>query len=217
MLEIACFEITSAEMALQSSVDRIEFCREQKEGGLTPDLEELKYLKSKYSTPIHVMIRPVAGGFNYSELEFDLMKKELLAFKKAGADGFVFGILDGNNEVDVVRNQELVNLADGRNCVFHRAIDRTPDIFAAMEKLVNIGFSEVLTSGGENSALEGKNNLQKMIAQFGDAIHILIGGGVRSTNINELKTFTKGNRFHSSAVLPYEQFVNIDEIKKLRK
>ena len=54
MLEIACFEITSAELALQSSVDRIEFCTEQSQGGLTPDIEEFKYLKSKYTTPFIV-------------------------------------------------------------------------------------------------------------------------------------------------------------------
>lgn len=36
MLEIACFEITSAETALLSVADRIEFCSEQHLGGLTP-------------------------------------------------------------------------------------------------------------------------------------------------------------------------------------
>ncbi len=216
MLEIACFEITSAEMALQSSVDRIEFCTEQQEGGLTPDLEEFRYLKSKYATPIHVMIRPVGGGFNYSDAEFEEMKKELIAFRDAGADGFVFGILKGNHEVDVDRNKILVQLSEGRPCVFHRAIDRTPDVFSAMEDLVNCGFSEVLTSGGKSSAMEGKETLKKMIDRYNDTVKILIGGGVRSGNIDELKSSTGGKRFHSAAILPYESFVNIDEIKKLK-
>ena len=216
MLEIACFDRTSAELALQSSVDRIEFCREQTLGGLTPDLEEFKYLKSKYSTPIHVMIRPVGGGFNYSESEFNEMKTELLAFKYAGADGFVFGVLLDNNEIDKERNELLVNLASGLPCVFQRAIDRTPDIFQAMEDIVTIGFSEVLTSGGENSAMEGKETLKLMEENFGRKINILIGGGVRSNNIKTLKQETGGNRFHSAAILPYEYFVNVEEIKRLK-
>ena len=62
MLEIACFEITSAETALLSVADRIEFCSEQHLGGLTPDIEEFRDLKSIYSKPIYVMIRPVGGG-----------------------------------------------------------------------------------------------------------------------------------------------------------
>ena len=215
MLEIACFEITSAEMALQSSADRIEFCTDQSLGGLSPDLEELRYLKSKYSKPIHVMVRPVGGGFNYSDSEFEQMKTDLLEFKKAGADGFVFGILKGNDEIDVERNSELLQLAGGLPCVFHRAIDRTPDIFVAMNAIINIGFSEVLTSGGKNSAMEGKETLMEMEKLLAKKIHILIGGGVRSNNIAVLREITKGNRFHSAAILPYESFVNVEEIKKL--
>ena len=65
MLEIACFEITSAEIALQSSADRIELCKEITLGGLTPEIEEFKFLKEKYLKPIYVMIRPKGGGFFY--------------------------------------------------------------------------------------------------------------------------------------------------------
>ncbi|MBS1549335.1 MAG: copper homeostasis protein CutC [Bacteroidetes bacterium] len=216
MLEIACFEMTSAELALQSVADRIEFCSEQSQGGLTPDLEELRYLKSKYNKPIHVMIRPVGGGFRYSDAEFEQMKIELLAFKDAGADGFVFGILTVNNEIDKERNSILVQLAGGLPCVFHRAIDRSPDIEKALEDLISIGFSEVLTSGGENTAMEGKEKLKEMQSRFGDKINILIGGGVRSNNIEKLREITKGNRYHSAAILPYESFVNVEEIKKLK-
>jgi len=39
---------------------------------------------------------------------------------------------------------------------------------------------------------------------------------VRSNNISELKKVTKGNYFHSSAVLSYESFANAEEIKKLK-
>lgn len=216
MLEIACFELDSAEIALQSSADRIEFCSELKEGGLTPDFEKFRYLKSKYQKPIHVMIRPVSGSFFYSDLEFQKMQEELLQFKNEGADGFVLGILDGKNEIDIERNTILVNLAEGKHCVFHRAIDRTPNVFESMKKLVAIGFSEVLTSGGKNSAIEGKDILQKMIQEFDQNIKILIGGGVRSENLKELKEFTNGTRFHSSAILPYETFANENEIRKLK-
>ena len=217
MLEIACFDITSAEIALQSVADRIEFCSEVKEGGLTPNLEELKYLKAKYEKPIHVMIRPVGGSFLYSDSEFEQMKKEIIDFSNAGADGFVFGILNESHEVDEQKNKILINLANGKPCVFHRAIDRTPDYSKSLEKLIQLGFSEVLTSGGKSSAIEGKDELRKSIENYSSQIKILIGGGVRSINIKEIKEATKGNYFHSSAILPYESYANSEEIKKLKE
>lgn len=215
-LEIATFDITSAEIALNSVADRIEFCADINSGGITPDLEELRYLKDKYSKPIHVMIRPVGGGFLYSDAEFIQMQRDIVEFSKANADGFVFGILDENQEIDVEKNKILVELANGKPCVFHRAIDRTKNIFESTEKLIDLGFKEILTSGGENSAVEGKENLAKLVEDYSDQIKILIGGGVRSNNISELKKVTKGNYFHSSAVLSYESFANAEEIKKLK-
>jgi copper homeostasis protein len=215
-LEIATFDITSAEIALNSVADRIEFCADISSGGITPDLEELRYLKDKYSKPIHVMIRPVGGGFLYTDSEFKEMQKSIIEFSKAKADGFVFGILDENQEIDIEKNKILIDLANGKPCVFHRAIDRTKNIFESTEKLIQLGFKEILTSGGENSAMEGKENLKKLVEDYSDDIKILIGGGVRSNNISELKNVTKGQYFHSSAVLSYESFANADEIKKLK-
>lgn len=215
-LEIATFDITSAEITLNSVADRIEFCADINSGGVTPDLEELRYLKDKYSKPIHVMIRPVGGDFLYTDSEFKQMQKDIIDFSKAKADGFVFGILDENQEIDIEKNKILIDLAHGKPCVFHRAIDRTKNIFESTQKLIELGFKEILTSGGENSAMEGKKNLKKMIEDYSDDIKILIGGGVRSNNISELKNVTQGKYFHSSAVLSYESFANADEIKKLK-
>lgn len=217
MLEIACFEITSAETALRSVADRIEFCAEQQLGGITPNIDEFRYLKSVYRKPIYVMIRPKGGDFYYSDLEFEVMKKDLLQLKKSGADGFVFGILNSGNTIDIHRNKVLVDLAGDIPCTFHRAFDRTPDLDAAIKHLIDIGFKAVLTSGGKSSAMEGKENLRNLIEKYGSQIEILVGGGVRSGNISELKNFTKGTHFHSSAIPSYEVFASDEEIKKLKK
>jgi copper homeostasis protein len=48
-------------------------------------------------------------------------------------------------------------------------------------------------------------------------IEILIGGGVRSENIAELKAYTGGRSFHSSAILKYDTFATESEIKKLKQ
>ncbi|MGS0748937.1 copper homeostasis protein CutC [Halpernia sp. GG3] len=217
MLEIACFEITSAEVALQSSADRIELCKEITLGGLTPEIEEFKFLKKKYLKSIYVMIRPKGGGFFYDSEEFSGMIKSIELYKNSGADGFVFGVLDENNEVDKVRNSFLVELAKPIPCTFHRAFDRTKNLDKSCETLIEIGFKNILTFGGEKSAMEGKENLKKLIEKYSDKINILIGGNVRSENIEELKNFTNGKFFHSSAIPSYEQFASDEEIRKLKQ
>src|SRR5690606_14418805 len=101
MLEIGCFEITSAETALLSVADRIEFCSGQHMGGLTPDIAEFRSLRSVYRKPIYVRIPPGGGGFLYSATEFREMRRSLLGFKQTGADGFVFRILAHRNNVEL--------------------------------------------------------------------------------------------------------------------
>ena len=216
MLEIACFEITSAETALKSVADRIEFCDNIDLGGTTPDFYEFLHLKRNYKTPIYVMIRPKGGSFYYSESEFKEMKTSIITFREAGADGFVFGILDAHHEIDVEKNAELLTLAGNTPCTFHRAFDRTSDLEKSIEILIKLGFKSVLTSGGKSNAMEGKEVLKTLVSKYSDKIEILIGGAVRSENIAELKEFTGGKSFHSSAILKYDSLATEDEIKKLK-
>lgn len=215
MLEIACFDLTSAETALQSVADRIELCSHLEHGGLTPNLEEFRYLKGKYRMPIRVMIRPSAGSFFYSAQEFEKMKTDLILFGEAGADGFVFGILEEKN-IDLNKNRELLNLAGGLPCVFHRAVDRTQDYWAALDQIAGLGFAGVLTSGHAENAMAGQENLKMAVEKFGSQMEVLIGGGIRSTNVSEIAQKTGGTAFHSSAIPPYEFFANPEEIKKIK-
>lgn len=217
MLEIACFEITSAEIACQSMADRIEFCDDLERGGTTPDFYEFLHLKRNYKTPVYVMIRPKGGPFFYSDSEFIEMKTSIITFREGGADGFVFGILTADNDIDDARNKELLELAGEVPCTFHRAFDRTSDLEKSLETLIRLGFKSVLTSGGKSSATEGKENLKKLVDKYSSQIEILIGGGVRSQNISELKKFTGGTSFHSSAIKDYDTYVTKEEIKKLKK
>lgn len=217
MLEIACFEITSAETALSSVADRIEFCANLNLGGTTPDFYEFLHLKRNYTMPIYVMIRPKGGPFFYTDEEFLEMKNSIINFKSAGADGFVFGILNAHNEIDIEKNAELIELAGETPCTFHRAFDRTPDLDQSAQTLIKLGFKCILTSGGKASAMEGKENLKNLISNYCSQIDILIGGGVRADNIKELRDFTQGQLFHSSAIRKYDTFANADEIKELKQ
>ena len=215
MLEIACFNKESALIASRAGADRIEFCAGFEVGGTTPSLHDYMELKKEITIPIFVMIRARGGDFCYNNEEFQQMKNQLLEFKKVGADGFVFGILDGNLEINFIQNKELVELADGIPCTFHRAFDRVKDYHKSLEEIINCGFKTILTSGTKSNVSEGKEILKTLIKISNERIDILCGGGLRSTNISEIKNYTKAKNFHSSGivngVLP-----DTEEIKKMK-
>ncbi|AZA50909.1 copper homeostasis protein CutC [Chryseobacterium carnipullorum] len=215
-IEIACFNPESAIIAFENGADRIELCDGLSEGGTTPDFETLKDLRAKINIPIFVMIRPRGGDFTYSNAEFEQMKTDLIYLKSLGVDGFVFGILDGNDEVNLVQNKTLVELANPLPCTFHRAFDRAKDLENALEKVIGCGFKTILTSGQKPNVSEGKENLKKLVELSAGRIGILVGGGLRSSNIKEIREFTNADYFHSSAITDGGAFASADEVVALK-
>ncbi|PQA95236.1 copper homeostasis protein [Chryseobacterium shigense] len=215
-IEIACFNPESAIIAFKNGADRIELCDGLSEGGTTPDFETVKELRAEINIPIFVMIRPRGGDFTYSDPEFEQMKTDLTYLKSLGVDGFVFGILDVNDEVNFVQNKTLVELANPLPCTFHRAFDRAQDLENSLEKVIGCGFKTILTSGQKPNVSEGKENLKKLVELAGRRIEILMGGGLRSTNIAEIREFTKAGYFHSSAITDGGAFASADEVVALK-
>lgn len=214
-LEIACFNMESAIIAQQAGANRIEFCAHMNAGGVTPKLEEFILLKSKIHIPIFVMIRPKRGNFIYSNEEFEQMKNDILQFKNAGANGFVFGILTENKDVNIIQNKALVELANPLPCTFHRAFDEINDQLEALDTIIECGFRTILTSGNAKNAMEGLSSLKALASKANNKICIMPGGGVRANHIEILKENIHTNWFHSSAVLQNET-ANMDEVFMLK-
>jgi Uncharacterized protein involved in copper resistance len=215
-IEIACFNPESAITAFENGADRIELCDGLSEGGTTPNFETVRQLREKINIPIFVMIRPRGGDFTYSEAEFEKMKSDLIQLKSLHVDGFVFGILNENDEVNTEQNKVLVELAKPYPCTFHRAFDRARDLENSLEKVIECGFKTILTSGQKPNVSEGKENLKKFVELSDGRIEILIGGGLRSTNIEEIREYTKAQYFHSSAIIDGGAFASAEEVVALK-
>lgn len=215
-LEVACFNLGSAKIAIEAGVDRIEFCSNASEGGLTPSEEDFKVLRDSTSLPIHVMIRLRAGNFYYNTTEISQMRYTMDRFKYLGADGFVFGTLTREDTIDKLACVKLVAQAEGFPCTFHRAIDRTPNIVQAMQEVIQCGISEVLTSGGASEAISGIENLKILQSKFGKNINIIPGGGVRSSNLHELIS-SQCHFFHSSGITDKKEIADKAELLRIKK
>lgn len=215
-LEVACFSTLSAFEAEQSGADRIEFCKDYTLGGVTPDFHDIKLLKGKLQIPIFVMIRPRGGDFVYSELEFDQMKNEISQLKKFQVDGFVFGILDEKNQINITQNKELVELAYPTPCTFHRAFDYCENPIEALENVLECGFQFILTSGNIGKATKGIGVLKQLVEKAQNRISIIVGGGVRSSNIEFLNQETNASWFHSACITDDSFEINPSEIKAIK-
>jgi copper homeostasis protein len=215
-LEVACFSTLSAFEAEQSGADRIEFCKDYALGGVTPDFQDIKLLKGKLQIPIFVMIRPRGGDFVYSEAEFNQMKNEITQLKKLHVDGFVFGILDEKNQINITQNKELVELAYPTPCTFHRAFDFCENPIEALENVIECGFQFILTSGNVGKATEGIGVLKQLVEKAQGRISIILGGGVRSSNIEFLNQKTDASWFHSACITDNSFEVNPSEIKDIK-
>ena len=144
------------------------------------------------------------------------MKSEIILIKNFRVDGFVFGILNKKNEIDFERNQELIELAKPFSCTFHRAFDRTSDIENSLKTVIKLGFKTILTSGLANNVNDGKQTLKTLVEKAKNRITIMPGGGLRSTNIQEIDSFTNATYFHSSALIDNSGIANLEEINLLK-
>lgn len=215
-LEIACFDLESAIIADAAGADRIELCENLAEGGTTPSWEMVLEAKDRIKTELFVMIRPRGGDFCYSEEEFEQMKNDIVMYKRLGVNGYVFGILTADNEIDAERNKDLVEFAYPFPCTFHRAFDRTRDVYQSLETIIDLGFQTILTSGGADNVTEGMETLKTLVEKASGKITIMPGGGLRSSNIRVIKEETRADYFHSSAIVDVSLQANQDEIRLLK-
>ena len=198
-LEVIAFNIESCILAEANGVSRIELCDNQADGGTTPSYGFIKAARAILSIELYPIIRPRGGDFLYSDAEFDIIKSDVLLCKELGCDGVVIGLLNADGTVDKERTKILTSLAYPMGVTFHRAFDRTNDMFEALEDIIECGCERILTSGQKPAAYDGKENIKALIEKADNRIIIMPGSGINSKNIVEIAQYTGATEFHSSA------------------
>lgn len=213
LLEAPVFNLQASLEAAELGIDRLELCANFPEGGETPSAGMLRFLKSEVDIPVFVMIRPRGGDFVYSQKELLVMKQDIQILGEMGADGFVFGVLDEKGFVDQRANEFLKRAAGDKPCTFHRAFDASADLFDSLEKIVDLGFDRILTSGGKNSLTEGVDIVFQLLEKAKDRIIIMPGGGTKAEHVSFLQKSGFLKEVHASCkkAKPSEnQFINPD-------
>ena len=199
VLEVAANSVASACAAQQGGAGRVELCAALELGGLTPSPAVIALARERLRIPLYVLIRPRAGDFLYSELECEVMLRDIEACARLGCDGVVLGVLDADGEVDMARCRALMAAAGDMGVTFHRAFDLVRDPRRALEAVVALGCERVLTSGGQASAMDGAGAIRERVVQAAGRLSVMPGAGVDAGNIAALAAATGAREFHASA------------------
>ncbi len=198
LLEICTASVEDCVTAQSGGADRIELNTALALGGLTPSLGLLREARRELHIPMIVMIRPRPAGFCYSASEFVVMQREVELALANGAEGIAFGVLREDGSVDCARSEQIVRQAEGKEIVFHRAFDVTPKPLTALEQLIDLGITRVMTSGQKSSAFNGAANIARYIEQSAGRIQILPAGGINRLTIQAVLARTGCAQVHAS-------------------
>lgn len=198
LLEVCTSSADDCAAAERGGADRLELTCALMLGGLTPSLGALREARATTKLPIIAMIRPRPGGFCYSAVEFATMLRDMEIALAEGAAGIAFGVLTPTGAIDRERCARLAKLAAGRQIVFHRAFDVTPEPLTALDRLIDLGVTRVMTSGQEASAYNGAANIANYINHAAGRIEVLPAGGINRFTVADVVKRTGCNQVHAS-------------------
>lgn len=199
----ACVEsLEEALAAEQRGANRIELCSALDQDGLTPSPELTMLCVQNLSIPVMAMVRPRGGNFVYNQAEILKMESEIEFFKQSGVYGVVFGLLTDDGTVDVENAKRLTRLASPLEVTFHKAIDYSNDISKSFQELNAIdGITRVLTSGGMDTAWNGRHILKQMQELPGRRIKIIAAGKILPENRTQIAGFTGVSELHGKRIV----------------
>ncbi|CAI5988262.1 unnamed protein product [Closterium sp. NIES-64] len=215
-LEICVETVASAIAAHKGGAHRVELCSGLVEGGVTPSIGLVTAVVQAIPIPVHVLIRPRAGDFVFSEEEMKAMACDIKACAKAGAAGVVVGALTPSGDIDEPKLHRFLASAVRHSLpvTFHRAFDHTRDPMAALQVLISSGVTRLLTSGQRVTAEEGVGLIRKLVEEAQGRIQIMAGGGVNPENAASIVTQSGVSHIHASArsLAPQTEKIHLNDL-----
>jgi len=200
LVEAAVETLEDALAAKRAGADRIELCANLGVGGTTPSAGLIASVVPQVNHPVFVMIRPRGGDFVYAADEIDAMIEDIDRARPLGIAGIVAGALRSDGSVDVESMRRLMSPAAGLPVTFHRAFDVVANRTEALEQVIDLGASRVLTSGGAETAPEGASAIALLVDQAGERISIIAGGTIRDHNVRDVIARTGVREVHARLV-----------------
>jgi copper homeostasis protein len=196
-IELCVASIEALQIVKDLRIDRIELCQNLEQGGMTPSHGFIEMaLLNEIET--HVLIRPRAAGFTYSEDEIQLMLNDIKDCRELGVKGIVIGALNLNKTIDRDAMLRMKEVAKDLEITCHRAFDDSFDWKNSMDVLIEAGINRILSSGLSSSVELGMPILTEMMKYAKSRIEIMVGGGVNLGNVQRILLDVQPDAIHFS-------------------
>ena len=183
----ACVEtVDEARAAERGGAARLELCARLDEQGTTPEEDTITACLAAVAIPVFVMVRPRAGPFVYASDEVARMCRQARRARSLEVSGIVTGAMTADGLIDRDAMAAIVEAAAPLPVTCHRAFDAVCDREAALETLVRLGVSRILTSGGAPTAEAGMGQIARMVRHAAGRLVVIAGGGVRAHNVRRV-------------------------------
>jgi copper homeostasis protein len=232
MLEVCVDSLEGLAAAVAGGADRVELCAALALGGLTPSAGMMA-AAAGCGVPVMAMIRPRAGDFVWSEADVRVMEADIATARASGLEGVVLGASRPDGQLDLAVLRRLVAAATvgavprflqrNRTGAFegsapefskiparpadltlHRCFDLVPDMAAALEAAVSLGFRRILTSGGAETAVAGADRIAALVAQAAGRIAVMPGAGITAETARRFTALGIGQVHASCSALRAE-------------
>ena len=198
-VEICANSRQSAVNAQAGGAVRVELCRQLEVGGTTPTADDIRYCVHDLKLRTHVLVRPRAGNFVYTDAEYEQIVQEVEMCRRCGAHAVVVGFLTPEGRIDEERTRRIVQLASPMEVTFHRAFDEIHQaVGEALGAVIRCGCHRILTSGCQPNAEQGIDTLRQLVHQAAGRITILAGAGITPANARRIVQETGVPEIHGS-------------------
>lgn len=202
LFELCSFNIQSCLIAERLGAYRVELCDNPVEGGTTPSYGHIKRVRERIAIKLYPILRPRCGNYFYDEDELDILRSDIKMCRELKCDGISIGVQKRDGRIDVDRLKEFVDLAGPMGVTCNRAFDATPDMFQALEDIIEAGCERILTSGQATGAPKAGKVLGELVRAAGNRIIIMPGAGITAANITRLREESGACEFHGSVRKP---------------
>lgn len=221
-IETCCTTLEQASSAESRGAGRIELCVDLSVGGVTPPRDLIRDVVASLTIPVNVLIRPDRhsrldrepqtpdpvgdGGFSaadfvYDEVDLQQMIEDIGYCKSVGVAGIVVGALTPEGAIDRAAMRRLIAAAAPLPVTFHRAYDVcTADPFIALDQIIALGCTRLLTSGQAPTAWDGRGVLALLVRRAGRRLIVMPGCGVKPDNLAALAAITHATEFHGTSI-----------------
>ncbi|GAA1388526.1 copper homeostasis protein CutC [Luteococcus peritonei] len=183
ILDVVALHEHDARRAEEGGADRLTVLGSLDDGGMSPEPSVVETVRRAVGIEVRPMVR-LRPGYGTDGGEFVRLRGLIESYVDAGADGVVFGFLNGYDEVDAEVCGALTEHGLWR-WTFHQAVDQTLDTDKAWRVLQRLPrLDSVLTAGSARGMDHGLDELvARCRADAGVAGLVMAGGGLAAEHV----------------------------------